>query len=266
MKKIYFFGISASPRLKILAFLGAGGIAMLAGCGAVFINQGSKNATLAYDLAPPESHKAQVNLTASQKVIGDFEDGSKAINRGLYGNPDGSWMAFSWGGNTVNGNFVTAGGANGTKMAVHIYGALMDRGDSQYPGFMLTARFKNNGTYDASAFNGIRFYYKCPLDDNSPRRRFSIPTAPTVPASMGGTCKRGCWNHYGADLDPSESWELLSYNFGDLKRDQGWGSPVMPPDITDHLTEFLALQWSNSGQNIPAKYNIDYWVDEVEFF
>ena len=238
----------------------------MAGCGAVFINQGAKNATLALDLAAPQSSKHPENLTQNQKVISNFEYGDKNMNRDLYGKPDGSWMALAWGANKVNGNFVVEGGANGTQMAAHVFGTLVDRGDSQYPGFMLMGPFKNKGYYDASAFTGIRFYYNCPLDDNTPKRRFSIATAPTVPVNLGGTCKRGCWNHYGMDMDVSDEWELKSYGFGELKRETGWGSPVMPPDLTDHLTEFLDLQWVNSGQNVPARYNVNYWVDEIEFF
>ncbi len=253
--------------MKIHIFLiTALGISVTAGCGAVFINHGSKNATLALDLAPPKAIKPNVKVTQEQKVIGNFEDGTKNINRKLYGNPDGVWTALSWAGNTVSGDFVVAGGANNTKMSAHVFGTLVDRGNSLYPGFMLMAKFRNKGYYDASPFSGIRFYYKCPLDDISPKRRFSIATAPTTPSSGGGTCERGCWNHYGADLAASDEWELKSCNFADLKRESGWGSPVMPPDLTDHLAEFLDIQWVNSGVNVPASINIDYWVDEVEFF
>jgi hypothetical protein len=67
-------------------------------------------------------------------------------------------------------------------------------------------------------------------------------------------------------MESSDEWQLKSYAFTDLKRESGWGSPVMPPDITDHLAEFINLQWANSGMNLPAKYTVDYWVDEVEFF
>jgi hypothetical protein len=238
----------------------------LAGCGAVFVNQGAKNATLAQDLAPPEIKKSLVKVPADQKIIGNFEYSDKNINRNLYGKPDGAWIVVTWGANKINGNFIAEGGADHTQMAAHVFGTLIDRGDSQYPGFMLMGRFKNNGTYDASPFNGIRFFYKCPLEDNAPKRRFSIATSQTVPVANGGTCKRGCWNHYGADMESSDEWQKKSYAFTDLKRESGWGSPVMPPDITDHLMEFINLQWANSGTNMPAKYNIDYWVDEIEFF
>jgi hypothetical protein len=67
-------------------------------------------------------------------------------------------------------------------------------------------------------------------------------------------------------LASTDEWEQKSFRFSDLKRESGWGSPVMPPDMTDHLAEFLALQWSHSGTNVPATFPIDYWVDEVEFF
>jgi hypothetical protein len=241
-------------------------VALLAGCGAVFINQGAKDATLAMDLAPPEHAKPRVDVKPEQKNISNFEYGDKNINRNLYGKPDGGWMVVTWGANKVSPDFIVEGGADHSQMAAHVFGTLIDRGDSQYPGFMLMGRFKNIGYYDASPFNGIRFFYKCPLEDNSPKHRFSITTAQTVPVANGGTCKRGCWNHYGADLEASDDWQLKSYDFTDLKRESGWGSPVMPPDIVEHLTEFINLQWAHSGMNMPAKYNVDYWVDEVEFF
>ena len=41
---------------------------------------------------------------------------------------------------------------------------------------------------------------------------------------------------------------------------------LIPPDLTDHLSEFINFAWTNSGNNVAGTYNIDYWVDDVEFF
>lgn len=239
---------------------------LLAGCGAVLVNEGSKQEPLTEGLKNPAENQPKVDVPADQKVICNFEDGSSNMNPKLYGAPSGRWNAFSYSGNTVNMPFVVQGGANGTKMAAHIWGTLVDKGDGSYPAFTLQGMFKSSGFYDASMFQGIRFYYKCPPSDKSLQRRFSVPIAETLPTSNGGTCSDQCYNHFGADLSTEGDWALKSYAFTDLKRQSGWGSPVTPPDFTDHLKEIKTIEWSNSAQNKAGSYPIDYWVDEVEFF
>ncbi len=64
----------------------------------------------------------------------------------------------------------------------------------------------------------------------------------------------------------SPDWVAESYSFADMKRESGWGDPVSPPDLTDHLKEFISLIWANSANNTAGTYNIDYSVDEVEFY
>jgi hypothetical protein len=230
------------------------------------VNQGSKNEPLRDGLQNPSEHAAKVIVPAAQKVVSDFEDGSNRMNPQLYGAPEGSWMAYSYAGNTVNSPFVVSGGANGTKMAAHLFGNLINKGDASYPAFVLAGRFNPGGYFDASAFSGIRFYYKCPSDDNASARRFAIPIAGTVPPSAGGTCSDNCYNHFGKDLVPSDGWVLVNAPFKDLQRIPGWGSPVGSPEFPEHLTEIIDIEWNHNSANTGGKTNIDFWVDEVEFY
>lgn len=238
----------------------------LVGCGAVFVNKGSKEEPLTDGLRNPEAAQVKVVVPAEQKVIGNFDDGSTNMNPKLYGSGSGTWSAFTYGGNTINSQFVVSGGANGTPMAAHIFGTLNNKGDGTYPAFTLSGKLKASGYYDASPFTGFRFYYKCPATDTASTRRLSFAIAPTVPTSAGGTCADNCYNHFGADLSVTGDWAQKSYNFTDLKRGAGWGSAVLPPDLVDHLKEVIDIEWSHNSQNIAGTCNIDYWVDEVEFF
>lgn len=168
---------------KKAILLSAFGISLLAGCGAVFVNQGSKNASLADGLQNPDANKPKVTVSKDAGLITNFDDGSPNMSANLYGHPDGSWIVFSFGGNTTNKEFIVSGGADNTKMAAHVFGTLVDKGDAQYPAFTLQGKFRQSGLYDASPFTGIKFYYKCPSTDQALKRRFAIGTAPTLPAS-----------------------------------------------------------------------------------
>ncbi len=238
----------------------------LAGCGVVFVNRGSQDEPLRDGLEKPSDHRVAVTVPSAQKVICDFEDGTTLMNPRLWGAPNGSWSAYSYAGNTVNYPFIVPGGANGTREAAHVSGTLVNKGDATYPAFILAGKFKPNGTHDASAFTGIRFYYQCPSSDQALARRFAIPIAPTVPSSSGGTCASDCYNHFGQDLTVTDGWVLKTVPFKDLQRVAGWGSPVGSPEFPDHLTEIIDIEWNHNSANTAGKYNIDYWVDEVEFY
>jgi hypothetical protein len=238
---------------------------LLAGCGAVFVNKGSKQEPLTDGLRDPSAVQVKVNVPADQKIIGNFDDGSTKMNPKLFGSNSGTWTNFTYGGNTINSPFVVAGGANGTPMGVHIFGTLNNKGDGTYPAFTVQGKLKESGYFDASPFSGVRFYYKCPGADKAPARRFAITIAPTLPSSNGGTCATDCYNHFGADLSMGD-WSRMSYAFTDLKRQSGWGSAVLPPELNEHLKEFVGFEWAHNAGNTAGSYAIDYWLDEVEFF
>src|ERR1019366_3832076 len=141
-------------------------IVFLAGCGAVFVNKGSKDEPLTDGLRNPADMVAKVNVPADQKIVRDFEDGSTNMSAKLYGSGTGTSNAFASGG-TLNSPFIVSGGANGTGKAVHLFGTLVNKGDNGYPAFTLQGMLKKGGPYDASMFQGIRFYYKCPSNDKA---------------------------------------------------------------------------------------------------
>ncbi|HVZ79316.1 MAG TPA: hypothetical protein VHE12_00795 [bacterium] len=247
-------------------FLLAASVLFFQGCGAVFINEGSKNASLTEGLSNPAANPPKkVAVPREARVVNDFESGGKATNSKLFGGGGGMWLAITFGGNTLNADLGAAGGANGTPKAAHIYGNLTDHGDKVYPDFEIQGKFKDSGFYDASNFTGIQFYYKCPATDQALKRRFKVGTAVTLPPDQGGTCSSGCYDNFGADLSVSPDWTKKAYAFTDLKR-EGWGAPVTPPDMSDHLKEFINLTWAHSANNAAGTYAIDYWVDEVEFY
>lgn len=244
--------------------------AFLSGCGAVFVNEGSKDASLAVGLQPPDSGPVKrIEVPAEARVISDFESKSIDLNPKLFGGSAGSWLVFSFGGNENNINskeFILPGGAAGSAMGVRIFGTLVDKGDASYPEFTLSGKLRDAGYYDASNFTGIQFYYRTSAADSALKRRFTICTAPTLPPNDGGTCTEGCYNHFGWDLAPTEEWKHFKLAFEDLKRESGWGSPVTPPDLVDHLKEFISLKWAHSANNAAGAYKIEYFVDEVSFF
>lgn len=247
-------------------WLGTAAISLLAGCGAVFLNEGSKDASLSAGLRNPQAVKAKVDVPPDEAIVGNFDDGSKNVNPKLFGGSGGQWMAISsGGGGTIDSDFIADGGANGTPKAAHIYGKLTDKGDKSYPGFQLQVHLKDGGYYDASNFSGVQFYYKCPSDDTCLKRRFGIGMAATLPGDQGGTCASNCYDNFGADLAPSDNWVKKTLVFTDIKR-EGWGGAVIPPDLTDHLAEFINFAWTHSANNTAGTFNVDYWVDEVSFF
>jgi len=250
-------------HLYFIFFLSTG--LVLAGCGAVFINQGSRDSAYAQNIANPNFPPGNP-IPEENRVIGDFEDGTKYMNPKLYGAGLGIWFTTSSGGNIPNFDFVAAGGANDTKNAAHVYGTLFDRGDGRYPALILEGKFKNSGYYDLTPFQGVRFYYKCPTDDRSSRRRFGFGIASTVAVADGGVCREQCGNDYGATLPSTNDWVEESFSFADLKEEDNWGDQVNPPDFTDHLKEVVCIRWQNGSNNVPGVVPVDFWVDEVEFY
>ncbi len=248
---------------KMMIFLAAFSAVLLAGCGAVFVNEGSQNAFLAEGIRNPEK-PPKPQLSRASRLIGDFEDGTVAMNPKLYSSNEGTWMATN--SSDILSGFIVSGGANGTTRSAHLRGMVVDTGDFSYPSLVMQGKFHVSGNYDASLFIGVRFYYKSAPEDKAHRSRFSVAIAPTVSTSEGGTCLDQCGNHYGANINASQDWTEVSYKFGDLTREQGWGATVTPPNLPDHLQELIYIKWEHGANNVKGTFQMDYWVDEVEFF
>lgn len=228
---------------------------------------------------------ATATPTLSPSIIDNLEDGDLKLNSVTF--PEGVWYASTWGdpGNKVNSNWVSCGnvGANGTDCAIHLFGLLKDNADGQYPSFQLEC-ILSSGYFDASAFHGLRFYYNIPNDDIpvtplapgestllKGTRRFNFVVAATQQDIKGGTCPSNCFDHFGDFLNATNgAWIQKTYYFNsaygtpNMTR-QGWGYPsglTLTPAV---LKQAIELQWQDGRNGSKGRYNIDYWVDEVEF-
>ncbi len=241
--RFLFSKVNMVPSKAIFTVLFPAVVFLLAGCGAVLINEGSKEEPLSDGLKNPELQKVQVKVSPAQAIVSNFEDGTPRMNPLLYGAKAGLWSASTYSG-TLNTPLVVPGGANGTAMAVHVSGTLVNKGDNTYPSFLLTGKFKPRGFFDASPFNGIRFYFKCPSDDQAAEPPASTsPSRPPCLPPPGGSAPIRCYNHFGADLPTANNWVKKDLAFTDLQRQQGWGSAVTPPDFTEHLREIADIEW-----------------------
>ncbi len=255
----------ASLRASTLVLITVLGLTLLAGCGVVFINKGSKNNAYAEYIRDPKVATKQ-SLPSDNLKISSFNDGSKFMNALLYGAGLGFWTVIATEGNVANNVFIGPGGVEGSaSKAAHVTGYLADKGDASYPTLSLEGHFRRSGYYyDLSPFKGVRFYYKS--NDKAGRRKFEFGIASTVPSADGGVCVDQCNNHFGITLSPSADWSLKSYAFSDLVREDGWGATLESADFADHLREVVYIKWESGTSNIAGTYLIDYWVDKVEFY
>jgi hypothetical protein len=238
------------------------GLVLLAGCGAVFINEGSKASAYA-DNIPDAQLRHKSSVPNENRKISNFNDGSNYMNPYLYGSGLGYWQVIASDGSIPNAQFISTGGLFGNRSA-HITGYLNDTGDAKYPTLALEGKFKKTSYYDLSLFHGVRFYYKS--NDQAVRRRFEFGIASTVPVSDGGVCTDQCGNHFGIFMKPNLDWTLESFDFKALTREEGWGATLESDDFMDHLKEVVYIKWENGTNNVPGLYHIDYWVDQVEFY
>lgn len=210
--------------------------------------------------APTAETRAE-NLTScgAEGLIDDGEDGNNqtrpAADRGGY------WYTFTEGRGTtmtpepgaIGGGFaMTPGGVNGSKFAANAHGHVTT-GSAVFGALGLN--FSDPfGPYDASRYQGVRFWAKSG-PGGFRRVRFKIPDTSTHEA--GGTCK-DCFNDFGMAIELSESWQQFSFSWRDLKQLPGWGSP-RPHGIKPN--KVFGLQWQVSQPDA----DFDIWIDDVEF-
>lgn len=220
--------------------------------------------------------------TLPSYVIDNLEDGDTYLNPAMSGVtrsgvPTGFWIASTFGdsSNVINGTpgaaFIFGGGvgAAGTSSAIHIFGKLKDNGDGQYPSFQLEARLKGGTVFDASqyGYSGVRFYLKTGAGDNCPYRRFKVGVGATTPSSGGGyATSANAYSHFSVVLQTtSGSWAFVSEVFSTLHRE--FGAAISPSDLSGkNLQELLLVEWQFGRNNVAGSSDVDYWVDEVEFF
>lgn len=219
---------------------------------------------------PPLPSPTPTPLPLPPNVIDNFEDGNplnlNPMNPSLTNSNNGFWQVFSWAGNETNITGEVVGpGANSTALAAHVFGTLVGAG-SGFPGFTLRGKFKSSGFYDATPFSGIQYYYKTAASDAAVNRLFHIAVSQTTPPADGGTCAANCFDHFRAVLgNTGGAWTFRSHNFAAMSQ-AGWGTPVSPPGLVNHLDEITFIQWIHDHNNDIGSWWIEYWVDEVEFF
>jgi hypothetical protein len=189
--------------------------------------------------------------TLAQPVVSDFEAG-QAIAKLPY---LGLWEAFFDGGSATFS--VTEEGADASDHAVRLSGSninfagvavgLNDDGDHSCP-------------HDASAFDGIRFFYKSthPLITQ-------VTSRPTVPPPAG-SCSDPCLNFHQKTLPAAAHWTLAEIHYSELVQTFGAVAPLV-------RDELLAIQFSVSGivtagvapsNTIVPAFTVD--IDDLEFF
>jgi endoglucanase len=147
---------------------------------------------------------------------------------------------------------MTEGGANGTKYAAHMFGAI-GGGDIVYAGMGLNF-VDPKGQYDASKYGGISFWAKRGPDSTG-NIRLKVPDKNTDPD--GKVCT-ACFNDFGTDLHLTEQWQQFTIPFTSMKQIKDWGSPhtagIEPSTI-------YGMQFQVNEKN--SKFDI--WVDEIQF-
>ncbi len=115
--------------------------------------------------------------------------------------------------------------------------------------------------YDASAFNGVRFWARVGAGKNTKHR---LQISDNTTDTLGGLCNpdptapnlEKCEDHFGVYLTFTNDWKLYAITFAELTQ-VGWGFPA--PAIT--ASEVYGLQLTTK-----AKLSVDVWLDQIEFF
>ncbi len=295
-------------KRRVQFFLCAG--CFLATLGLVLI-QGCSNQI------PPVSSVVAQSTPLPSNYISNFENGSVTVNPNLLGyppviptgpvtelDPNGSpafrpgvWVLTTFGGppgasNAVNSTFVVpntvADSVDSSTYALHV-GPVTLIAAGKYESDQLLCHLvttPSNPYFDATAFTGIKFYYKiqssasASVTDNNTNRVVQIAIDQTLPADggPGGTCPppdSNCFNHYQVKLPNTsttvggvDQWAVTQFAFTAFAS-PGYGT-VTPPGLANHKTKFLFIQWqfSNNAQGTPAPVTTEtnFWVDNVQFY
>jgi endoglucanase len=151
---------------------------------------------------------------------------------------------------------MSPGGANGSKFAGNMKGKIAAADQPPlYLSIGMGMGLVDKGTYDASKYKGIAFWAKKGPGSTS-KVRLKIPDINTDP--QGKVCTEACFNHFGADLELTETWTKYTFAWADLHQLPGWGSPS-PTAITESKLFGIQFQVNDPG----ADY--DVWVDDLEF-
>jgi hypothetical protein len=199
--------------------------------------------------------------------IDDFDAGTTLVNPSLV-NAAGGGGSFSVTLINVTGApaappFVLTGGvgAGGSQGAAHVHGTVSDvSATASTPSWHLTATLDpNSGKYDASAFRGVKFYYKVGAADDVTSRTFTV----MLTSTGNGT------DFSMPIVNVGTEWRECDMQF-DLMTRPGWaysGSPLTPPNLSGvNLQNMTGLMWAESRNGLYGVSNVDFWVDSVSFY
>jgi expansin len=197
-------------------------------------------------------------MMSDPALIDDFEDGDAMII--AIAGRSGQWTAYNDG--TTGGTQTPsgaakpeAGGANGAGYAVHTTGSGFA---SWGAGIQLDLANAGSGAsarkpFDASAYQGIRFYAK-----GTGAVRVELPTLATIDSAGGGSCATKCSDTHGQQLTLTADWTLITVPFSKLAQ-EGWGTVAALDPKT-----ILGIAFKVPGtKETPAKF--DFWVDDLSF-
>lgn len=176
---------------------------------------------------------------------------------------------------TLSPSVFTVGpsGAANTANGAHVTGSFIDAGDAAYPSLSLRIPLEaGNLYYDANFFSGVKFFLKVASSDAAAKRTFSIPVAQTTVPSGGGTCdpnaaSNACYNDFAVTYNGTNgAWVAQNITFASMARGP-YGAAITPTTLSGaNLKQVLMLQWAEGNNNTAGTVNVDFSVDEVEFF
>lgn len=185
-------------------------------------------------------------------------------------------LLLAGGTNVVATGAVVSPGANGTVYCYHASGSVTDLGNASYPSIQVQVPLDKAVTYsaffDAELFTGIKFYLKVMGSDNAAKRTFSLPVAQTQPPSAGGDCNPGaasnaCYNDFNVVYSNTNgAWQLLTCPFSSFTRGS-YGASISPATLSGlNLKQILMLDWTEGNSNAVGIANVDFYIDEIDFF
>jgi hypothetical protein len=123
-------------------------------------------------------------------------------------------------------------------------------------------------TYDATNYQGIRFYMRGSATGTSGAAfvsaentlRVNVPTQSTSSSGQGGTCVGTCDDSFGKWCTVTSSWALCELPFDTITQG-GWGTAAL-----FSKNEILGLQIQASRYMSAVNVSWDLYVDDVTFY
>jgi hypothetical protein len=167
----------------------------------------------------------------------------------------GSWTQFASPAGKVEVTATdTAGGSANSKQALHYSGG---------PGTFEATLALPMGTncYDASAYQGISFWIKGNPGAGNAKIKFNVHTPVSEPATSGGACTDGCYDHFGKVVDVTGTWTRYKVKWTDLQRSSCTKTTPPIPDGFEPHKQIVSFSFSVMDK---AK-GFDFWLDDMTF-